>query len=77
VDRAALEQVFSKSIVSPASHSTCLLHIYHHLSLGAGTIGQIVATVPSGLDLTPPQETAPIYTVDDVCSMFVRNIGTH
>jgi hypothetical protein len=34
-----------------------LLHIHHHLSSGAGTIGQLVADVPSGLSLTPPQET--------------------
>jgi hypothetical protein len=32
------------------------LHI-HHLSFGAGTIGQTVAAVPSGLSLTAPQET--------------------
>jgi hypothetical protein len=35
-----------------------LLHIHHHrLSSGAGTIAQLVADVPSGLSLTPPQET--------------------
>jgi hypothetical protein len=28
----------------------------HNLSSGAGTIGQLVADVPSGLSLTPPQE---------------------
>jgi hypothetical protein len=28
-----------------------------HLSSGAGTIGQLVADVPSGLSLTAPQET--------------------
>jgi hypothetical protein len=33
-----------------------LLHT-HHLSSVAGTIGQLVADVPSGLSLTPPQET--------------------
>jgi hypothetical protein len=32
-----------------------MLHI--HLSYGAGTIGQLVADVPSGLSLTPVQET--------------------
>jgi hypothetical protein len=31
-----------------------LLHI-HHLSFGAGTIGQLVADIPSGLSLTQPQ----------------------
>jgi hypothetical protein len=34
-----------------------LLHTHHHLSSGTGTIGQLVADVPSGLSLTPPQET--------------------
>jgi hypothetical protein len=34
-----------------------LLHIHHHLPSGSGTIGQIVADVPSGLILTTPQET--------------------
>jgi hypothetical protein len=34
-----------------------LLHIHHHLSSGAGTISQLVAVIPSGLSLTPPQET--------------------
>jgi hypothetical protein len=33
-----------------------LLHIHHHLSSRAGTIGQLVADVPSGHSLTPPHE---------------------
>jgi hypothetical protein len=33
-----------------------MLHIQHLLS-GAGTIGQLVADVPSELCLTPPHET--------------------
>jgi fatty acid desaturase len=34
-----------------------LLHNHHHhLSSRAGTTGQLVADVPSGLSLTPPQE---------------------
>jgi hypothetical protein len=32
-----------------------LLHTHHHSSSGVGKIGQIVAGVPSGLSLTPPQ----------------------
>jgi hypothetical protein len=35
----------------------------HHLSPGAGTIGQLMAEVPSGLSLTPPQETKTILIV--------------
>jgi hypothetical protein len=33
-----------------------MLHI-HHLSFAPGTISQIMADVPSGLSLTPRQET--------------------
>jgi hypothetical protein len=31
-----------------------LLHNHHCLTSGAGTVGQLVAEVPSGLSLTPP-----------------------
>jgi hypothetical protein len=31
--------------------------LHTHLSSGADTIGQFVTDVPSGLSLTPPQET--------------------
>jgi hypothetical protein len=56
VDKVALEQVFSEYFGFPYQFSFHrLLHI-HHLSSGAGTMGQIVADVPSGLSLTPPQE---------------------
>jgi hypothetical protein len=34
-----------------------MIHIHHHLSSGAGTIGQLVGDIPSGLNLTPHQET--------------------
>jgi hypothetical protein len=33
-----------------------LLHVHHYLSSGAGTIGKLVADVPSGFSLIPPQE---------------------
>jgi hypothetical protein len=46
------------SVFAANSHSTdCSTFIIHHLSSGAGAIGQLVADVPSGLRLTPPQET--------------------
>jgi hypothetical protein len=32
-----------------------LLHTFHHLLSEAGTVGQIVADVPSGLSVTPHQ----------------------
>jgi hypothetical protein len=31
--------------------------LHAHLSSGAGTIGQLVADVPSSISLTPPHET--------------------
>jgi hypothetical protein len=57
VGKVALGQVFSEYFGFPCQFLfRRLLHI-HHLSSGAGTIGQLVADVPSGLSLTPPQET--------------------
>jgi hypothetical protein len=58
VDKVALGQVFSEYFGFSCQLSFHrLLHSHHHLSSGAGTIGQLVADVPSGLSLTPPQET--------------------
>jgi hypothetical protein len=58
VDEVALGQVFSEYFGFPCEFSFHrLLHTHHDLSSGAGTIGQLVADVPSGLSLTPPQET--------------------
>jgi hypothetical protein len=46
--------------VSLANHSTHrLLHTHHHPSSGAGTIGQTVADVPSGLSLTQHKNPPP------------------
>jgi hypothetical protein len=58
VDKVALRQVFSEYfgfLCQLSFHR--LLYIRHHLSSGVGTTGQLVADVPSGLSLTPPQET--------------------
>jgi hypothetical protein len=53
LDKVALGQVFSEYFGFPCQFSFHrLLHIYH-LSSRAGTIGQLVADVPSGLSLTP------------------------
>jgi hypothetical protein len=57
VDKVALGQVFSEYFCFPCQFSFHRLLHTHHLSTGAGTIGQMVADVPSGLSLTPPQET--------------------
>jgi hypothetical protein len=58
VGKVALGQVFSEYFGFPCQflfHR--LLHIHRHLSSGAGTMGEFVTDVPSGLSLTPPQET--------------------
>jgi hypothetical protein len=57
VDKVAVEQVFSEYFGFPCQFSFHRLLHTHHLSSGAGTIGQLVADVPSGLSLTPTQET--------------------
>jgi hypothetical protein len=55
VDKVALGQVFFECFGFLCQFSfNKLLHT--HLSSGAGTTGQTVADVPSGLSLTPPQE---------------------
>jgi hypothetical protein len=58
VDKVALWQVFSEYFGFPRQFSFHQM-LYTHLSSGAGTRGQIMAkaNVPSGLSLTPPQET--------------------
>jgi hypothetical protein len=58
VEKPALGQIFSEYFGFPCHFSFHrLLHIHHHLSSGAGTIGQLVSDVPSRLSLTSPQET--------------------
>jgi hypothetical protein len=57
VDKVEMGQVSSEYFGLSCQVSFHRLHHTHHLSSGAGTIGQIVADVPSGLSLTPPQET--------------------
>jgi hypothetical protein len=57
VDKVALEQVSSQYFGFPCQFSFHRLLHTHHLSSGAGTLGQLVTDVPSGLSLTPPEET--------------------
>jgi hypothetical protein len=57
VDKVALGQVFSEYFRFPCQLSFHrLLHIHHHPSSVAGTMGQLAADVKSGLSLTPSQE---------------------
>jgi hypothetical protein len=57
LDKMTMGQVFSEYFGVPCQLSFHRLLHTHHLSSGAGTIGQLVADIPSGLSLTPPQET--------------------
>jgi hypothetical protein len=58
VDEVALGQVFSEYFGFPCQFSFHrLLHVHHHLSSGAATVGQLMADIPSGLSVTPAQET--------------------
>jgi hypothetical protein len=55
VEKVALGQVYFEYFGFPFQFSFHrLLHTHYHLSSGAATVGQLV---PSGLSLTPPQET--------------------
>jgi hypothetical protein len=56
VGKVALGKVFSEYF---GFHCQFLFHqlLHTHLSSGAGTVGQPVADVPSGLSLTSPQVT--------------------
>jgi hypothetical protein len=45
VDKTALGQVFSEYFGFPCEALHRLLHTHHHSSSGAGTIGQIAASV--------------------------------
>jgi hypothetical protein len=54
VDKVALGQIFFFSTsVSPCQFAFHQLLPNHHLYSGAGTIGQLVADVPSGLSFIP------------------------
>jgi hypothetical protein len=57
VDKVALVKAFSEYFGFPCQLSfRRLLHTHHDLPSGDGTMGQIVADVPSGLSLTPPHD---------------------
>jgi hypothetical protein len=57
VDKVTLGQVFFRYFGFSCQFSFRRMLHTHHLSSAAGTKGQTVAAVPSGLSLTPPQET--------------------
>jgi hypothetical protein len=57
VDNVALGQDFSEFFGFPCYFSFYRMVHNNHSSSGTGAIVQMVAHVPSGLILTPPQET--------------------
>jgi hypothetical protein len=57
VDKVVLGHVFSEYFSFNCQFSLHRLLHTHRLSSGAGTVGQLVADVSSGLSLTPPQDT--------------------
>jgi hypothetical protein len=71
LDEVALGQVFSEYFGFPCQfsfHRLLHIHHHHHHHPGAGTVGQLVADVPSGLILTQPQETKKNLNVFGNCS---------
>jgi hypothetical protein len=75
VDKMALGQVFSEYfgfLFQSAFHQ--LLHNHHHLSSGAGTIGQTVAAVPRGLSLTPLRIIKIQHIWRKYCELWKRNM---
>jgi hypothetical protein len=60
VDKVELWHVLSEHFGFPCQSFHRLFHTHHHPSSGAGTIGQTVAEVTSGLSLTPSQETSQL-----------------
>jgi hypothetical protein len=62
VDVVARGKIFSEYFGSPCQFSFHRLLHTHHLSSGAGTIGQLVADVPSRLSLTPTPKKLNYFT---------------
>jgi hypothetical protein len=65
MDKVALGQAF------PCQFSFHGLHHIHHLSSRAGTIGQLVADVPSELSLTLSLETYKNYYLSKTALIFI------
>jgi hypothetical protein len=74
VDKVALAQGFSDYFGFPCQSSLHRLLHTHHLSSEDGAVGQIVADVPSGLSLTPPEETKEKNRTK-LCSLRCFDIG--
>jgi hypothetical protein len=78
VDKVALGQVFSKYFCFPCQFSFHRLLHTHHLPPRAGTIGQLVAGIPSGHSLTSSQEIKKNrLSVPQVISMFSHQAASY
>jgi hypothetical protein len=75
VEKVTLGQVFSEYFGFGCQFSFHRLLHTHHLSSGVGTIGQLVAYVPSGLSLTPPPETKKGFQHNQICLSRLRITG--
>jgi hypothetical protein len=64
MDKVALGQVFFELLGFPCKFSFYQM-LHTHLSFEAGTIGQLVADVPSGISLPPGKLKINIYTKFD------------
>jgi hypothetical protein len=72
VEKVELGQVFSEYFDFLCQFSFHrLLHIHHHLSPGAATIGELVADVPGGLSVTPSQKLKKYITY---MATFIRQL---
>jgi hypothetical protein len=68
-DKVALQQILSDYVGFLHEFSFHRPLHTHNLSSGTGKIGQILAHVPSGLSLTPSQETKKIKVKGNVISV--------
>jgi hypothetical protein len=66
VKKVSLGQVSSEYFGFPCQFSFHQM-LHNHLSSGAGTVGQLVAYVPSGLSLSLPHETKKKITLEGGC----------
>jgi hypothetical protein len=76
VNKVAPEQGFSEYFGFPYQFSLYRLLYTHHLSSGSGTIGQLLADVPIGLSLTPPQETKFLREVSEHLTLAHYSLGS-
>jgi hypothetical protein len=73
----AIGQVFSEYFGFLCQFSFHRLLHTQHLTSGAGAVGQLMADVPSGLSLTPPQETKKKLGGGMILKWVVQSMGCY